>query len=98
MDIERNRAISPSFLYEAHNEGSAYRWVSASCEGPWLEQIVRDLTDAMDGFVVGFKYLIRDRDPLFTTSFLGILKDAGVNSVRPPRRSPNLNAFFSKDL
>ena len=67
--------------------------VSESCDGLWMEQIARNLTDAMDGVLVGFKYLIHDRDPLFTTSFLKILNDAGVNSVRLPSRSPNLNAL-----
>ena len=67
--------------------------VSASCDGLWMEQIGRNLTDAMDGFLVGFKYLIHDRDPLFTEDFLN---EAGVNSVRLPRRSPNLNAFCER--
>jgi len=33
------------------------------------------------------RYLIHDRDPLFTARFLEIVKSAGVQSVRlPPRR------------
>jgi transposase InsO family protein len=70
--------------------------VSASCDGLWMEQIARNLTDAMNGFLVGFKYLIHDRDPLFTEGFLELLNEAGVNSVRLPRRSPNLNAFCKR--
>ncbi len=70
--------------------------VSASCNGLWMEQIARNLTDAMDGVLFGFKYLIHDRDPFFATSFQGILKDAGVNSVIAPRRSPNLNTFCER--
>ncbi|MDA7511346.1 integrase core domain-containing protein [Verrucomicrobia bacterium] len=70
--------------------------VSASCDGLWMEQIARNLTDAMDGFLVGFKYFIDDRDPLFTSDFLEILNEVGVNSVRMPRRSPNLNAFCER--
>ena len=61
-----------------------------------MEQIARNLTDALDGFLVGYKYLIHDRDPLFTADFLEILNDVGVNSVRLPRRSPNLNAFCER--
>lgn len=38
------------------------------------------------------RYLIHDRDPLFTAGFLGTLAAAGVNSVKLPPRSPNLNA------
>ena len=50
--------------------------VSESCDGLCMEQIARNLTDAMDGFLVGFEYLIHDRDPLFTADFLEILNDA----------------------
>jgi len=39
----------------------------------------------------GKRYLIHDRDPLFTAEFLGMLKETGVQSVRLPPRSPNLN-------
>ena len=37
------------------------------------------------------RYLIHDRDPLFTAEFLGTLAASGVNSVKLPPRSPNLN-------
>ena len=37
------------------------------------------------------RYLIHDRDPLFTAEFLGTLAARGVKSVKLPPRSPNLN-------
>jgi len=58
--------------------------------GPWMEQIARDVSSE-GGFLVGKKYLIRDRDPLYTEKFDSILKAAGVEPVRLPPRSPNLN-------
>ena len=45
-----------------------------------------------DGLLNGERYLIDDRDPLFTAEFLSLLAEAGVASVKLPRRSPNLNA------
>jgi hypothetical protein len=45
---------------------------------------------------MGKRYLIHDRDPLFTDDFLRTLKDAGVESVRLPARSPNLNAHAER--
>ncbi len=59
--------------------------------GDWMEQIARNLTDAFDGFLLGKRYLTHDRDPLFTKGFRDILAPAGVESVRLPPRSPNLN-------
>ena len=41
-------------------------------------------------------YLIHDRDPLFTDEFVAMLKDAGVQSVKLPPRSPNLNAHAER--
>src|SRR4029077_12783645 len=32
----------------------------------WIQQIARNLTDSVDGFLRGKRYLIHDRDPLFT--------------------------------
>jgi putative transposase len=37
-----------------------------------------------------------DRDPLFTAEFLKTIADAGVESVKLPPRSPNLNAYAER--
>ena len=43
----------------------------------------------------GKRYLIHDRDPLFTAEFLSLLAEAGVASVKLPPRSPNLKAYVA---
>ena len=50
----------------------------------------------MDGLLNGKRYLIHDRDPLFTAEFLSTLAEAGVASVKLPPRSPNLNAHAER--
>ena len=42
------------------------------------------------------RYLIMDRDPLYTTCFRKMLKDSGTKPVRLPSRSPDLNAFAER--
>ena len=64
--------------------------------GLWMSQIGRNVTDAVDGILRGKRYLIHDRDPLFTDSFLQLLADVGVKSVKLPPRSPNLNAYAER--
>jgi transposase InsO family protein len=64
--------------------------------GLWMGQIARNLTDTVDGLLTGKRYLIHDRDPLFTDEFLGTLRDAGVESIKLPPRSPNLNAYAER--
>ena len=70
--------------------------ISATANGLWMSQIARNLTDSVDGLLTGKRYLIHDRDPLFTGEFLRTLKDAGVESVKLPPRSPNLNAYAER--
>jgi len=61
----------------------------------WMKQIARNLTDGIDGFLSGYKYLIHDRAPCFSKAFRAILRDGGVKTIRLPRRSPNLNSHAS---
>jgi transposase InsO family protein len=44
----------------------------------------------------GKRYLIADRDPLYTNTFRRTLKSGGVKLLRLPPRSPNLNAFAER--
>jgi transposase InsO family protein len=65
-------------------------------EKEWMKQIARNLTDCEEGFLNGSRHLIHDRDPLFTRSFRAILKSSGVETVKLPARSPNLNAYAER--
>ncbi len=67
----------------------------AQPNGPWMEQIARNISGE-GGFLAGKKYLIHDRDPLYTAKFESILKAAGVEPVKLPPRSPNLNAHAER--
>jgi len=64
--------------------------------GAWMEQIARNLTDAVDGFLKNTRYLIHDRGPLFTQRFVDILGTTGVKTVKLPARSPDLNAYAER--
>ena len=65
-------------------------------DGAWMSQIARNLTDCDDGFLNGTRYLIHDRDPLFTASFRDVLESSGVEAIKLPARSPNLNAHAER--
>lgn len=70
--------------------------IASNANGLWMGQVGRNLTDTVDGLLKGKRYLIHDRDPLFTGEFLKILADVGVQSVQLPPRSPNLNAHAER--
>ena len=52
--------------------------IASTANGLWMSQIGRNVTDAVDGILTGKRYLIHDRDPLFTAEFLGMLADVGT--------------------
>jgi len=66
--------------------------------GPWMEQMARNLVDAMDGFLLGKGYFLLDRDPLYTEVFRRTLNQASVKTVSLPAHRPNLNAFAERIL
>jgi transposase InsO family protein len=70
--------------------------IAQVADGLWMSQIARNLTDAEQGILTGKRYLIHDRDPLFTAEFLNMIPEAGVESVKLPPRSPNLNAYAER--
>ncbi len=65
-------------------------------DGEWMMHIARNLSDADEGFLKGSRYLIHDRDPLFTEAFRRVLGSSGVRTVKLPARSPDLNAYAER--
>jgi len=70
--------------------------ISRQPNGEWMKQVARNLTDVDDGFLRQARYLIHDRDPLFTEGVREILMSSGVETLKLPARSPNLNAYAER--
>ena len=63
-----------------------------------MKQIARNLTDVEEGFLNGKRFMLMDRDTKFSASFRGSLKESGIEAIRLPPRSPNLNAYVERFL
>src|SRR5215813_7421639 len=70
--------------------------IASKANGLWMTRIARNVTDSVDGFLRKKRYLIHDRDPLYTRDFLRMLAEQGIESVKLPPRSPNLNAYAER--
>jgi putative transposase len=62
----------------------------------FITQAARRLTDVVDGFLVGYRGLICDRDTKWMGGFRRIIEDAGVRIVQTPIRAPNANAHAER--
>lgn len=58
--------------------------------------MARNLTDSECGFLKDSRFLIHDRDPLFTEKFAITLASSGVRTIKLTARSPNLNAYVER--
>lgn len=70
--------------------------VTANPNEAFMLQCARQLTDPVDGFLTGKRYLLHDRDTKFTAQFDRVLRDADVKPVRLPPQNPNLNAHAER--
>src|SRR3989454_7283758 len=84
------------FFMEISTRRGEIGGIASKANGLWMAQMARNVTDEVDGFFKGKQYLIHDRDPLYTQEFMNMLADVGIESVRLPPRSPNLNAHAEK--
>ena len=61
----------------------------------WVKQIARNVT-GVTGELTHARYLIHDWDTKFTEGFDQILHGAGIEAIKLPPRSPNLNAYAER--
>ena len=84
------------FLIDLSTRRVEIAGVTRDANGLWMSQVARNLSDAAEGFLIGKRYLIHDRDPLFTEEFSKIIQASGINTVKLPPRSPNVTAHAER--
>jgi hypothetical protein len=67
------------FLLDISTRRIKIAGIATKADGIWMGQVARNLFDG-DGFLTGKRYLIYDRDPLFTAEFLTTVAGSGAKS------------------
>jgi len=70
--------------------------VTVKPDEAWILQIGRNLIDTESGALCGKRYLIVDRDTKYTDQFRRLVRESGIEVIRLPPMSPNLNAYAER--
>ena len=67
------------FVIELRTRHVSIAGIHSQPDGAWMEQMARNLTDPSEGFLRTSRYLLHDRDPLFTGDFEELLRSRRVS-------------------
>jgi putative transposase len=70
--------------------------ITAHPDSRWMTQMARNVTDLNEGFLCSRRHLILDRDTKYCDAFRSLLVREGIEVIRLPPRTPNLNAFAER--
>jgi len=85
------------FVIEFSSRKVFFAPIKLQPDGKYMKQVARILTDCEDGFLNGKRFLIHDRDPLYRSEgFYDILQASGIEPIKLPAKSPNLNSIAER--
>jgi putative transposase len=84
------------FVIEVERRAVHLLGVTANPDAPWVTQVARIFATEREEAGRSFRFLVRDRDTKFTSSFDTVLASIGIEAIKTPVRSPRANAYAER--
>jgi transposase InsO family protein len=96
VDTVLLRRLHVLFFIEHDTRLVHIAWVTANPVAGWVTQQARNLWQDTTGRTTPAKFLIRDRDTKFTSSFDAVFAAQGIRIIKTPVRAPRPNAICER--
>jgi len=96
VDTVLLRRLYVLFFIELDTRKGFVTGVTAHPTGAWVVQQARNLSYELAQRTQPVRFLIRDRDAKFTTSFDEVARSEGIRTIRTPIRAPRANAYAER--
>ncbi len=70
--------------------------VTANPNGAWVTQVARNFASGVEEAGWRIRFLVRDRDTKFTSSFDQVLESIDAEAILTPARAPRANAYAER--
>jgi putative transposase len=70
--------------------------VTSNPDNPWVIQVTRNFATGLEDAGRRFRFLVRDRDGTFGSSFNTVFASIGIEAIKAPVRSPRASAYAER--
>jgi putative transposase len=84
------------FMIEVERRVVHLLGVTTNPDNPWVPQVTRNFATGLEDAGRRFRFLVRDRDGKFSSSFDTVFASIGTEAIKTPVRSPRANAYAER--